>query len=188
VVRPSNIPYAEALTQFARAIGGARSGKLDVARAAHDRLGALADREKELKDAYWESLVRIQQQAASAWIAFAEGRKPEAIDLLTKAADAEDATEKAAVSPGPLAPARELLGDMLLAVDRPADALKAFEAVMKKEPNRFRATAGAAQAAVKAGDRAKAKTYYTKLLEIAKTGDSPGRPELVEARAFLAKS
>ena len=117
---------------------------------------------------------------------FADGRKAEAVELLRKAADAEDATDKAAISPGPLAPARELLGEMLLAVDRPADALKEFEATTKKEPNRFRATYGAAKAAALAGDRATARRYYKQLLEICKAGDKAGRPELEEARKFAA--
>ena len=117
---------------------------------------------------------------------FAEGRKAEALEQLRKAADAEDATDKSAISPGPLAPARELLGEMLLALDRPADALKEFEATLKKEPNRFRATYEAAKAASLAGDRAKARRYYKQLLDICKAGDAPGRPELQEARKFSA--
>jgi Flp pilus assembly protein TadD len=101
------------------------------------------------------------------------------------AATIEDGTEKAAVTPGPLAPARELLGQMLLRMNRPAEALTEFEATLKKEPNRFRAVAGAAKAAAVAGDRAKARTYYTQLLKICERADRPGRPELNEARGFL---
>jgi tetratricopeptide (TPR) repeat protein len=86
------------------------------------------------------------------------------------------------VTPGPIKPARELLGEMLLQLKRPADALKEFEATMKKEPNRFRATYGAAQAAQAAGDRAKARTYFASLIDICKKADTPGRPELQEAR------
>jgi len=126
--------------------------------------------------------VDIQHQIASAWIAFAENRRTEAIEQLRKAVDAEDATDKAAISPGPLAPARELLGEMLLAVDRPADALKAFEETLKKEPNRFRATYYAGKAASLANDRVAARRYFTQLLDICKRGDAPGRPELQEAR------
>ena len=179
-------PYVDALTRFARAIGAARSGKPDAARPDVAELGALGDKLVAARDDIWSEKVRIQQQIASAWVTFAEGRKAEALELLRKAADAEDATDKSAISPGPLAPARELLGEMLLAVDRPADALKEFEATMKKEPNRFRATYGAAKAAALAGDRATARRYYKQLLEICKAGDAPGRPELEEARKFSA--
>jgi tetratricopeptide (TPR) repeat protein len=179
-------PYVDSLTRFARALGAARTGRAEAARAELAELGALGEKLAALRDPFWSETLRIQQQVVSAWVTFAEGRKAEAVELLRKAADAEDATDKSAISPGPLAPARELLGEMLLAVDRPADALKEFEATMKKEPNRFRATYDAAKAAALAGDRAKARRYYRQLLDICKAGDAPGRPELEEARKFSA--
>ena len=98
------------------------------------------------------------------------------------AAALEDSTEKSAVTPGPLAPARELLGEMLLELKQPAEARKEFEATLKKEPNRFRAVYGAARAASLTGDRAAARRYYAQLLKICERADKPGRPELVEAR------
>jgi hypothetical protein len=179
-------PYVDGLTRFARAIGAARSGSPDAARADVAALGVLVEKLAAAKDAEWGEKVRIQQQIASAWVMFADGKKGEAVELLRKAADAEDATDKAAISPGSLAPARELLGEMLLAVDRPSDALKEFEATMKKEPNRFRTTYDAAKAASLAGDRVKARRYYRQLLDICQAGDAPGRPELEEARKFSA--
>jgi Tfp pilus assembly protein PilF len=179
-------PYVDALTRFARAVGAARSGRPDAARPDLAELRVLGDKLEALRDAEWSERVRIQQQVASAWVTFAEGRKAEAVELLRKAADAEDATDKSAISPGPLAPARELLGEMLLAVDRPADALKEFEATMVKEPNRFRATYDAAKAASLTGDRARARRYYRQLLDICKAGDTPGRQELQEARKLGA--
>jgi tetratricopeptide (TPR) repeat protein len=109
------------------------------------------------------------------------------VTLMRATATREDATDKNAVTPGPLAPARELLGDMLLDLKKPAEALVEYEATMKKEPNRFRGVYGAARAASLAGDRAKARTYYTQLLDICKRADSPGRPELAEARAFVGR-
>jgi tetratricopeptide (TPR) repeat protein len=183
-LRPSStaFPHVDALTRFARALGAARSGNPDAARADVAELRALADKLTAMKDTYWAGQVDIQHQIASAWIAFAENRRTEAIEQLRKAVDAEDATDKAAISPGPLAPARELLGEMLLAVDRPADALKAFEETLKKEPNRFRATYYAGKAASLANDRVAARRYFTQLLDICKRGDAPGRPELQEAR------
>jgi Flp pilus assembly protein TadD len=101
------------------------------------------------------------------------------------AADAEDGTDKSAISPGPLAPARELLGDMLLAAGDAPGAVTAFAQTMAKEPNRFRGAYGAAMAAERAGDRASARQHYEKLLQIASAG-TPDRPELQKARAFVA--
>ena len=177
-------PYVIALTRFARSIGAARSGNLDAARADAAELRALADKLAALKDVDWTEKVSIQHQVALAWIAFAEQRREEAVAQLRKAADAEDATDKSAISPGPLAPARELLGEMLLALGRPADALKEFEATLKKEPNRFRAIYHAAKAASLAGNATAARTFYRQLIDLCKAGDAPGRPELSEARKF----
>jgi uncharacterized protein HemY len=103
---------------------------------------------------------------------------------MREAADKESASEKASISPGPILPARELLGDMLLELGEPALALKEYEASQQREPNRFRGWYGAATAAAKSGDRAKAEQYYAKLAALAKNGQS--RPELEQARRFLA--
>ena len=182
-VSPSPLPFIDAITHFARALGAARSGNPAAAKADIERLAALRDRATEMKDAYWSEQVDIQRRVAAAWVAFAEGRREEGIQALRAAADAEDATDKAAITPGPLAPARELLGEMLLEAGNAKDALVAFEATMKKEPNRFRGAYGAARAAELAGDRGRAATYYRALLDIARDGDA-SRPELQRARAF----
>jgi predicted Zn-dependent protease len=102
---------------------------------------------------------------------------------MREAADMEDATEKSAVTPGPIKPARELLGEMLLEAGKPAEALAEFEQTMKKEPNRFRGFYGGARAAEAAGDTAKARTYYARLAETCKSADTPLRPELTAARS-----
>ncbi|MCA1583673.1 MAG: hypothetical protein LC791_02485 [Acidobacteria bacterium] len=185
-IRPANTPYTEAMTHFARALGAARSGAPQAAAGDIERLAALRDKLAEMKDPYWPEQVDIQRRVAQAWVVFAEGRKDEGIEALTAAVAAEDATDKSAVSPGPLAPARELLGFMLLEAGRPADALAAFEATMAKEPNRFRGTYGAAQAAEAAGDTAKALKYYRVLSEIAKETDAD-RPELAQAKRALSR-
>jgi len=181
--RPMNPPYAEAITYFARAIGAARSGNPAAATADIERLAALRDKIRDMKDAYWTEQVDIQRRVALAWQTFAMGKKDEGIVQLKAAADAEDATDKSAISPGPLAPARELYGEMLLEAGRAKEALEAFEATMKKEPNRFRGLYGAARAAEAAGEKAKARTYYMKLLELAKDADTE-RAELLRARKF----
>ncbi|RPI50182.1 MAG: hypothetical protein EHM55_22000 [Acidobacteria bacterium] len=183
-VRPANTPYTEAITHFARAIGAARSGNPKAAAADIERLAALRDTLKTMQDAYWAEQVDIQRQIAIAWTTFAEGDQARGIDELRAAAKAEDGTDKSAVSPGPLAPARELLGYMLLEAGRPAEALIEFEATTKKEPNRFRGLYGAGRAAEAAGQRAKAVAFYQQLLQVASEPDT-SRPELQHARTFV---
>jgi tetratricopeptide (TPR) repeat protein len=181
-VRPApNTPYTEAITHFARAVGAARAGKPGEAAADIARLVAIHDRELELKDAYWAEQVDIQRKVAEAWVAYASGQKDEGIKLLAAAADAEDLTDKSAVTPGPLAPARELYGFMLLDAGRAKSALAAFEAVTKKEPNRFLALYGAGKAAAASKQPVKAKRYYRQIARICRDA-SPDRPELVYAR------
>ena len=186
-VQPAtNTPHTEAITHFARAIGASRGGNAAAAAPDLARLGELRDTLTSMQDGYWAEQVEIQRRVAAAWQTFAAGRRDTGIAELRAAADAEDATDKAAVTPGPLAPARELLGYMLLDAGRAKEALAAFEATMKKEPNRFRGVYGAARAAEAAGDRGKARTYYNQLLEIARDADTE-RPELRAARTFIGR-
>ena len=112
--RPAKTPFTEAITHFARAIGAARSGNPGAAGPDIERLAAIRDTMKKMADAYWTEQIDIQRRVALAWVAFAEGRKDEGIAQLSAAADAEDATDKSAISPGPLPPPREHYGDMLL--------------------------------------------------------------------------
>ncbi|HJT43334.1 MAG TPA: hypothetical protein VJ750_07520 [Rhizomicrobium sp.] len=176
---------ADAITHFARALGAARSG--NPAAAAQDvaKLVTLRDALQKSNDTYWAGQVDIQRRIASAWIALAEGRQTEALTSLREAADLEDLTDKSPVSPGPIKPARELLGEMLMELKRPVEALKEFEATMAKEPNRFRGVYGGARAAEEAGEHQKARSYAAKLLEISARADKPGRPELREAQKLL---
>jgi hypothetical protein len=133
--KPTPYPWAEAMTHFARAMGAARTRELAKARASVDSLGAIEQRLRG-REAYWAEQVAIQRLGASAWLELAQGRDSEALRLMQEAASREDATEKSAVTPGPLAPARELLGDMLIILKRPAEARAAYRAVLAKEPNR----------------------------------------------------
>ena len=142
----------------------------------------------QAKDAYWTTQLEIQRQAAEAWMQWAQGHKDEAIKTLTAAAALEDTTDKSAITPGPLAPAHELLGEMLLEAKQPGNALKEFETSLKKEPNRFRSVYGAARAAAAAGDKAKARTYYAQLVKICERGDQHGRAELEHARKYMGES
>jgi hypothetical protein len=178
---PSPFHWPDAVTHFARALGAARSGNVASAKQEIEQLATLRDMIKN--DAYWADQVEIQRRGAMAWVALAEARHDDALALMRETAAMEDATEKSAVTPGPIKPARELLGDMLMQLGRPAEALAEYEATLKKEPNRFRAIYGAGRAAAAAGQRQRAATFYTTLLQIARDADQPPRKELAEARA-----
>src|SRR4249919_3323900 len=182
-VRPNKFPHVMAITYFARALGAARSGNPDAAKADVAKLAEMRDKLREAKDAYWAEQVDIQRQVASAFLLEAEGKHDDALKTMSAAADAEDKTEKSPVTPGTPQPARELYGIMLLERGMAREALAAFEATIKKEPNRFNAIAGAAKAAERLGDQAKAKDYYQKLTTLAGNADTV-RPDLAAARAF----
>ncbi len=184
---PSRYTYAEALTHFARALGAARGGDLPGARAAAERLGSLRDGLTQAKQTYWAEQVEIQRLAAVAWVARAEGKNDEARRLMRAAADLEDSTEKHPVTPGPIVPARELLGELLLEQGEPAQALREFESALRASPQRFGALAGAAKAAELAGDRTAARAFYEKLTALASAADTE-RPALREAKAFLGSN
>jgi hypothetical protein len=165
-VRPTKFGFVEAITRFTRALGAARTGDMESARAETAKLAELRDKLRQANDAYWADQVDIQWKAAMAWTLHAEGKRADALAMMKDAADAEDRTEKGTVTPGPLAPARELLGAMLLEDGNASDALAAFEATLKKEPNRLAASAGAAKAAEKIGDAAKTKEYRAKVRDL----------------------
>ena len=179
----SPVPYADAITYFARGLGAARMKDLATARSSINSLQQIRDQLKDMKEDYWAGQVEIQRQEVSAWFAFAKGDLQGALTGMRTAAELEDRTEKNAVTPGPLAPARELLGELLLELRRPSEALKDFERTLSKEPNRFRSLYGAAEAAKQAGKSQSARTYFKKLLTVTEHADKPGRPELAEARS-----
>jgi len=185
---PANSPggklsWAEATIYFARALGSAHTGDLEGARQAIQKLEAARNTLTELQETYWAGQVEIQRREAAGMLASAQGRKDEAVDLLRSAADMEDASEKASVTPGPVVPARELLAELLLTLDKPAEALAAFESTLQRSPNRFNALYGAARAAQMAGQREKAHQYYSALVAVSDPV-SP-RPELRTARSYL---
>jgi tetratricopeptide (TPR) repeat protein len=177
-------PFVEAVTRFARAVGAARSGNTAQAGAEVAALGVLRDSLKARKDSYWATIVEAQRLAASAWIARAEGRNDEAVRLAREGAELEESVEKHPVTPGPLLPARELEGDLLLDLGRPGDALQSYEMTLAREPRRARALYGAARAAEKSGNRAEAKRRYTELLSLMDRADA-SRDEVRVAKAFL---
>jgi tetratricopeptide (TPR) repeat protein len=185
-VRPSPLPQVQAISYFARAVGAARSSDPAAARADIAKLAELQDKLSQAKDAYWAEQVDIQRQIATAWVVYAEGKRDEALLAMSAADDAEDKTEKHPVTPGVPKPAREFYGVMLLESGMPKEALAAFEATLKKEPNRLDAYVGAARAAEKSGDPAKAREYYEKVVAVASDADKD-RADVNDARVFLAK-
>ena len=185
-VPASRFAYVDAITHFARALGAARSGNPDAAKADIAKLAEMREKLRDAKDAYWSEQVDIQWQVATGWQLHADGKQEEALRIMSAAADAEDKTEKSIVTPGPLAPARELYGAMLLERGMPKEALAAFEATLEKEPNRFNAFAGAAKAAEQLGDTARARKYYENLVQLDSSADTE-RSDLARAKQFLAR-
>jgi tetratricopeptide (TPR) repeat protein len=188
-VMPTWFPWnrfrnTEALVHYAKAIGAARAGDVAAARRAVEELASIRKALPASRDYDWSGSIRVQWEAASALIAFAEGKKDEGLQLLRTAADHEDAIDKHPVTPGALVPVREILADLLLETGAAADALREYEAVLKSAPRRFNATAGAARAAAEAGDKAQAQAYAMQLLEIGKNAEA-SRPSLAWARGFL---
>jgi hypothetical protein len=182
----SRFPQAEAILVFGRGLGAARAGNLAQARDDQARLAALRDGLLAAKVGYWADQVDIQRLVVAGWLARAEGRNDEAVQLVRAAADREDATEKHPVTPGSVVPAREALGDLLLDLGRPAEALREFEASQQKDPNRLRGYYGAARAAELAGDKAKARAQYGNVVTLTGKADTE-RPEVAQAKAYLAK-
>jgi hypothetical protein len=183
---PSKYPYTVAMTHFARALGVARSGDPAAAQKDVERIAALRDELKAAKNEYWANEVEVMRLASLAWVSLAQKRADEALGLMRQAAGMEDKSEKNIVTPGRLLPARELLGDMLRELKRPAEALKEYEASQLREPSRYRGLYGAGQAAAQSGNRDKARHYFSKLIELAGSGDL--RPEMEKARRYLASN
>ena len=186
-VKPSKLQHVMAITYFARALGAARSGDPAAAKVDVAKLAEIRDSLLEAKNNYWAGQVDVQAQIANAWLLYADGKSDDALKAMSAAADAEDKTEKSPVTPGPLTPARELYGFMLLDRGMAKEALAAFEATMAKEPNRFNGYVGVAKAAQSLSDTTKAKATYEKLVALASGSDSE-RPTLAAARAFVASN
>jgi tetratricopeptide (TPR) repeat protein len=192
-VEPADFPWqrfawAEAITHFARAIGAARSGDSDRARIEIEKLRAIQDRMTGAKENYdWATQVEIQRRAAAAWLSKADGKNEDALKLMRSAADLEDSTEKHPVTPGAVLPARELLGDLLLELNRPSEALTEYERSLLNSPNRFNGLYGAGRAAQLRGNRTKARFFYQKVVSSCALGDA-GRPEIQHAREFLQQN
>src|SRR5579871_3028255 len=180
-------PWQEAIIHFARLLGSAHINDLNLARAELKDLNIIYDTLTAQKDLYKANQVMIQIKSGEAWILFEEKKMSEALQMMTTAADMEDRTEKSPVTPGEVIPAKELLADMLMQLNKPDEALKAYEADLKNHPNRFNGLYGAAQASERLNNTEKAKHYYQQLILIANSS-STKRSELKTAESFLKKT
>jgi tetratricopeptide (TPR) repeat protein len=189
-IKPAWFPWkqfrnVEALVHYARAIGAARAGDVAAARRSADEIAAIRRAMPATRDYDWSGSIGAEREAANALIVVAEGKKDEGVRLLFEAAAHEDSVDKHPVTPGTLLPVREMLADLLLENGAAPEALKEYEAVLKIAPRRFNATAGAAKAADKSGDKTKARAYAMQLRELANNAEAT-RPELAWARVYLA--
>jgi tetratricopeptide (TPR) repeat protein len=180
-------PQYEAITYFARGLGAARIGDVDAAREASRILDTLHKRTVEAGETYWAVQVDVKRTTVRAWTAHAEGRHEKALDHMQDAADLEDSVDKHPVTPSAVRPARELLGDMLTQLERPEDAIKAYQTALEISPNRFHSLYGIGRAAEMAGNRKMAQDAYGKLTELT-DGASTEREEITRAKAFLAEN
>lgn len=185
----SRYAYAESVWHFARAIGLARIGAPDKAAADIARLNELHDALAKTKNEYWAVVVRTQALVAAGWVAHARGQMDEAQRLMIDAARLEySAATHDTLNPGPIGmTAHEALGELMLALNKPAEALKAYEASLEHSPNRLHGLAGAGRAAEKLQARDKAKAYYTQLVKLTDKA-SAERPEVTEAQAYLSRN
>ena len=182
----SAFPASDAVAHYVRALGFARSGTPQAAAAELRKLAEIKALLFQRKQDYWAKQIDIQYQTAAAWIAWAERDRETALTAMRRAVDLEASTYKHPIMPAPLLPARELLADLLLEAGEPQQALLEYEASLALVPNRFNSLYGAAQAAQRSGDAAKADRYYAHLLSACAKADTES-PELQRARQFSAR-
>ena len=176
--------WQKAIIHFARAMGAVHTRQTKISTGEIQELKRIRDTLAAQGDSYKAQQVSVQLASAEAWAKLRSGKEQEALQRMQLAAKMEDGTEKHPVTPAEVLPAKELLGDMLMELkDFPA-ALEAYEQNLKRHPNRFNALLGAAQAASKAGDKAKAIGYYQQL--ISSTDTNSQKPELQLAKQALA--
>jgi tetratricopeptide (TPR) repeat protein len=175
-------PWPEAVTWFARGLGAARTGDTLAARSAESRLHDLRDASSRLGEDLFARQTEILRLGVSAWLAHSRSDEDLAISLMQAALALETETPKHPVTPAPTLPAAELLGDLLLELDRPDAALEAYELSLRRTPNRFNSLVGAARAADRAGDVERALEHYRRLQAIVVPGSA--RPEMAEAERY----
>ena len=182
-----NFPWEKSILHFAKALGSARSGDVNAAEIELEIIKPFYQQLLDINNAqstYKAGQVAIEIKTIEAWIELGKGNNEQALILMKAAVELESETSKHPVTPGEVLPADELLGDMLLELNRPEDALVAYEINLKGHPNRFNGLYGAAIAAKQSGNEEKARLYFNQLLEMTKNSNSD-RPELIEARKHV---
>ena len=180
----SRFPWTESTVVFTRAVGFAKSGDVTSARGEVDRLEKLRDSLKAAGNRYWGDQVEIARLEAAAWLARALHKDSDALELMRSAAALEDSTDKSPVTPGPILPAHEQVGDLLMELGKPAEALAEYRADLAASPNRLNGVYGAARSARLAGDTNSARAGYAKVIELCGNADG-AREQVAEARAYL---
>jgi tetratricopeptide (TPR) repeat protein len=173
----SNVPWEkypqyEALVYFAQGIGGGRSSNPEIARLSFEKLEALQNVLGDSRASqYWKVQIEVQKTVVKAWQMYAEKDMEKAKEIMFRAAELEDATEKNPVTPGQLLPVREMLGDLLLEMGLPEDALEQYRLALENSPNRFNSIYGCGIAAQQLGETNTAEEYFKSLLELNRSSD-----------------
>ena len=176
--------WPKAILHFSRALGFTNTGNSSSAQKELEILVSLRDRLNDAENSYESGQVTIQIEAIKGWIEYSKGNSDKAIEYMKLASNLENKTSKAAVTPGEIIPADELLADLYLVLNRPEEALKAYELNLKGHPFRFNGIYGAAKAAQQLNDTKLAIYYFEKLIKLSKDVNS-SRAELLEAKDYL---
>jgi tetratricopeptide (TPR) repeat protein len=177
-------PELQRITYWARTIGTAQQGDAEATRNNAQKFDAAEEATRKTKDAYVLDGPDFPRGEVHAWLAFAEKRNDDALHQMREVADLQDKVGKREVD----IPAREMLADMLVMLNRPQEALAEYQSALKTDPNRFNGLAGAARAAELAHQPEKANSYYAQLLKNCNDGKSSGRPELARAKTIVSKN
>ncbi len=183
----NKFPQYEALVYFAKGIGAGRTGNAAIVQQAYQKLGELQNTFKDTEaNKYWINQIEIQKKVVYAWQLFVQNEKEKSLQTMVGAAELEDASEKNPVTPGPLLPAREILGDLLLELNKPKEALEQYELSLVNSPNRFNSLYGAGKSAELLGNSEKARIYFRALLNIKKNSNA-SREQLIHAHNVVNK-
>lgn len=179
--------WPKAMLHFSRALGFTNTGNSSKAQKELDILINLRDRLNEAKNSYESGQVTIQIESIKGWIEYSKGNTEKAIEYMKLASKLESETSKAAVTPGEIIPAEELLADLYMLTGKHKEALKSYELNLKGRPFRFNGLYGAAKAAQKLDNNELAAYYFEQLIKVSVDVNS-SRPELLEAKDFLANN
>lgn len=180
----TSFPWQKAMVHFCRSLGASHLGNIEDAEKEIEILNSLHEELSAKTDTYSADQVMVQIKASQAWLAYARGNHKEALSLMKESVALEDNTEKHPVTPGEIVPAKELLGDMFLSLERYQDALESYESNLQNHPNRFNSLYGAAAAARAIGEKDKTSSYFTQLT--AMVSENSARPEFTEALEYLS--